>query len=202
MRRLIAIEWMSLDGVVQAPSSKDEDPSGGFRHGGWHLPYFDPTSMGWVISNLSSADAFVLGRRTYDLFAAHWPNAASEEQQLAQPLNTRPKYVASRTLRAPLAWQNSELLPADLAARISTLKEAKGGDLLAIGSANLVQTLLANDLVDQLRLMIDPIVLGGGKRIFSDDGTRSTWRLAGSEVTATGAILATYSRATRRSLLP
>src|SRR5215204_639444 len=98
MRRVIVDEWMSLDGVVQAPGAEDEDTSGGFQHGGWHVPYFDETSQKWVVENLTEAGGFLLGRRTYEIFAGYWPNASEEEQVLAQPLNTRPKYVASRTL--------------------------------------------------------------------------------------------------------
>src|SRR5262245_59548845 len=109
MCKVIVSEWMSLDGVVQAPAYADEDMSGGFPHGGWHLRYFEEHSMKWVIENVSGAGGFLLGRRTYEVFAEHWPNASREEQALAQPLNRLPKYVASNTLREPLAWQNSRL---------------------------------------------------------------------------------------------
>jgi dihydrofolate reductase len=193
MRKLIVTEWVSLDGVVQSPAYADEDPSGGFAHGGWHLPYFGDVSMKWVVDNVTNAGGFLLGRRTYDVFAAHWPNASEAEQMLAQPLNTLPKFVASRTLKQPLTWQNSTLLDGDLAARVAALKSEDGKYLLAIGSTRLVQSLITHDLVDEFRLMIDPVVLGGGKRLFRDDGVLRRFRLTFSEATTTGAILATYT---------
>ena len=198
MRKVIVNEWMSLDGVVQAPVYADEDTSGGFKHGGWHPRYFDDTSMKWVVENVAQAGGFLLGRRTYDAFAAYWPKAPEEEQALAQPLNTLPKYVASRTVKEPLAWQNSRLLEGDVAAAVVALKREDGRDLLVIGSTELVQTLIAHDLVDEFRVMIDPVVLGGGKRFFRDDGGLRALRLVASEVTTTGAILATYARAAGR----
>lgn len=195
MRKVIVSEWMSLDGVVQAPAYSDEDPSGGFVHGGWHLPFFEERSMAWVIGNVSGAGGFLLGRRTYDVFAAHWPDAAPEEQALARPLNSLPKYVASRTLKEPLAWRNSTLLDSPVADSVAALRREDGKDLLVIGSTELAATLLAHDLVDELRLMIDPIVLGGGKRFFRDDGAALRFSLVTNETTPKGAILATYARA-------
>lgn len=194
MRKVIVVEWMSLDGVVQAPAYADEDTSQGFEHGGWHRRYFDDRSLKWVVENVTGAGAFLFGRRTYDVFAAHWPNASPEEQALAQPLNTRPKYVASSTLREPLAWQNSRLLGGDLAKSVAALKREAGGDLLVIGSSELAATLLTHDLVDEIQLMIDPVMLGGGKRFFRDDGVCRRLALKASETTSTGAILATYAR--------
>jgi dihydrofolate reductase len=119
MRKLIVNEWMTLDGVVQAPSTVDEDTTGGFDRGGWHSRYFDDLALKWVVENVTRAGGYVLGRRTYEVFAAHWPNASEEEQALAQPLNTGPKYVASTTLAEPLAWQNSTLLRGDIAAAVA-----------------------------------------------------------------------------------
>jgi dihydrofolate reductase len=194
MRKLIVAEWMSLDGVVQAPIERNEDTSGGFQHGGWHRPYLEDTAMKWVLEGVTSAGGFVLGRGTYELFAAHWPNAPEQERPLAEPLNQKPKYVASRTLATPLAWANSTVLGADVGEAVASLKQQKGGDLLVIGSPKLVTTLLARDLVDELRLMIDPVVLGGGKRFFSDDGALRQLHLAHSQVTSTGAVLVTYER--------
>ena len=193
MRKVIANEWMTLDGVVQAPAYPDEDTSGGFEHGGWHTRYFDDLSMSWVVENVSGAGGFLLGRRTYESFAAHWPNASEEEQPLAEPLNTRPKYVASRTLSEPLEWQNSTVLQGDVAEAVAALKRQDGGDLLVIGSTALVQTLVGHDLVDEFRVMVDPLVVGGGKRLFRDDGARRPLRLVDSQVTTTGAIVATYA---------
>jgi dihydrofolate reductase len=197
MRSVIVQEWVSLDGVVQAPGSPDEDKSGGFRHGGWHLPYFDDMSRNWVVQNLTEAGGYLLGRRTYENFAGHWPKASAEEQVIAQPLNTKPKYVASTTLKEPLGWQNSTLLKGDVAAAVRALKQKDGGNLLVIGSPKLVQSLIDFDLVDEFRMMIDPLVVGGGKRIFVEDGGLRPLRLVDSRVTTTGAILATYAPAKR-----
>jgi dihydrofolate reductase len=194
MRNLIVFEFMSLDGVVQAPAYADEDTSGGFEHGGWHPPYLEQRSMEWAVANVSSAGGYVLGRRTYEVFAAHWPKASPEEQALAGPLNAKPKYVASRTLSSPLAWQNSTLLSGSVAESVARLKREGDDDLLLIGSSELAASLLAQDLVDELRLMIDPLMLGGGKRFWRDDGACRRWALATSETTPTGAILATYTR--------
>jgi dihydrofolate reductase len=195
MRKVIANEWMTLDGVVQAPSYPDEDVTGGFRHGGWHTRYFDDLSMNWVIENVRGAGGYLLGRGTYEIFAAHWPTAPQEQQVLAEPLNRLPKYVASTTLDEPLGWPNSTLLQGDIGAAVRALKAEEGKDLRIIGSPGLVQSLLALGLVDGLRLMIDPLVVGGGKRLFHDDVAQRPLRLADSQVTSTGAIIATYAAA-------
>jgi dihydrofolate reductase len=194
MRKLIVTEWMTLDGVVQGPSNPDEDRSGGFSRGGWHPRYFDDETLRLTVETVAAAGAYLLGRGTYEIFAAHWPNASPEEQALARPLNERPKYVASTTLAEPLAWQRTTLLRGDVAAAVSALKREAGGDVLVIGSPRLVDTLLAADLVDELRLMIDPIVVGGGgKRLFDGDGPPKALRLVESRAASTGAILATYA---------
>jgi dihydrofolate reductase len=193
MRKIIVNEWMTLDGVVQAPGHADEDRTGGFEHGGWHLEYFDDTSRKWVVDGYAEAGGFLLGRRTYESLAAYWPNAPEEEQAVAQPLNTLPKYVASRTLTDPLEWQNSTVLQGDVPEAVVALKQEDGDDLHVIGSSELVQTVIEHDLVDEFRVMIDPLVVGGGKRIFRDDGELRQLRLVESEVTSTGAILATYA---------
>jgi dihydrofolate reductase len=195
MRKVIVDEWITLDGVVQGPSSQDEDTEGGFAHGGWQMPYFDDVSMKWTLENVTSAVGYLFGRRTYEIFAAHWPKAGEEEQSMAQPFNTRPKYVASTTLREPLQWQNSRLLEGDIAQAVATLKQADAGDLHVFGSTELVGTLHEHGLVDEFRLMIDPVVVGGGKRLFQDDGKLKALRLLKSQVTSTGAILATYAPA-------
>ena len=195
MRKVIVNEWMSLDGVVQAPGAPDEDTSGGFKHGGWHMRYFDELSQQKVLEGFAETGGMLLGRRTYEIFAAYWPNAPEEEQVIAEPMNTLPKYVASTTLEDPLEWQNSTVLQGDLTDAVSALKREDGKDLHVIGSTRLVQSLIANDLVDELRLMIDPVVLGGGKRIFPEDGGLRSLQLADSQVTTTGAILATYAPA-------
>jgi dihydrofolate reductase len=194
MRKVVVNEFMSLDGVAQAPGEPEEDPSGGFTHGGWHMQYMgDERAMKWVVASIVEAGGFLLGRRTYEIFAAHWPNAPEEEQVIAEPLNTKPKHVVSTTLTEPLQWQNSTLVEGEVAAAVAALKEADGGDLHVIGSTELVRTLIEHDLVDELRLMIDPVMLGGGKRIFRDDGLLRQLRLVDGEVTGTGAILARYA---------
>jgi dihydrofolate reductase len=196
MRRLIVNEFVSLDGVVQSPGAADEDPSGGFAHGGWHMRYMeDELAQRWVLESIVAAGGFVLGRRTYETFAAYWPKAPEEEQVIAEPLNTKPKHVASTTLIEPLEWQNATLVKGDLAAAVAALKQEDGGDLHVIGSTELVRTLIEYDLVDEFRLMLDPVVLGGGKRIFRDDGLLRPLRLVDGQITSTGAILATYAPA-------
>jgi dihydrofolate reductase len=195
MRKVIVHTWMTLDGVAQAPGAPEEDTSGGFQHGGWHLPYFDDTSRKWVADSYTAAGGFLFGRRTFQSLAGYWPHASEEEQVIAEPLNTRPKYVASTTLAEPLAWQHSTVLQGDVAEAVAALKRQDGGDLLVVGSTQLVQTLLAHGLVDELQLMIDPLVVGGGKGIFPADGMLRPLRLVDSQVTSTGAILATYAPA-------
>ena len=195
MARVVLSEWLTLDGVVQAPGTPDEDRSGGFEYGGWHVPYFDEGSMGWVVETLNEAGAFLLGRTTYENFAGYWPNASEEEQVMAKPLNSKAKHVASTTLSEPLEWENSTLLQGDVPDAVAALKEGEGGDLFVIGSPVLVRTLIEHDLVDEYRLMIDPLVLGTGKRLFGDDGPRRALRLVESRATSTGAILATYRAA-------
>jgi dihydrofolate reductase len=196
MRKVIVNEFMSLDGVVQAPGGADEDTSGGFSHGGWHMRFMeDELAQKWVLEGIVEAGGFLLGRYTYEIFAAYWPNAGEEEQVIAEPLNTKPKHVASTTLSEPLEWQNSSLLQGDVADAVAALKQADGDDVHVIGSAKLVHTLIEHELVDELRMMIDPLVLGGGKRLFPDDGTLRSLRLVDSQVTAAGAILTTYAAA-------
>jgi dihydrofolate reductase len=194
MRKVIVNEFMSLDGVVQAPGGADEDTTGGFKHGGWHLRFFDELAQQRVLEGIVGAGGFLLGRRTYEIFAAYWPNAPEEEQVIAEPLNTKPKYVASTTLTGPLEWQNSTVLEGGVADAVAALKQDDDADLHVIGSTQLVQTLIEHELADEFRLMIDPLVLGGGKRLFPDDGALRPLRLVDSEVTTTGAILATYAR--------
>ncbi len=195
MRKLIVNDWMTLDGVYQGPSGPDEDADSGFEHGGWAAPYFDDIAMAWLIDNVSGAGGFLLGRRTYEIFAAHWPNAPEEQQVLAEPMNRLPKYVASTTLTEPLEWQNSSLLQGDTAEAVRELKNQDGADLRVIGSAQLVSTLIQHELVDEFHLMIDPVIVGGGKRLFRDDRMLRTLRLVDNKVTSTGAIIATYALA-------
>jgi dihydrofolate reductase len=197
MRKVIVNEFISLDGVAQAPGGVDEDTSAGFAHGGWHMQYMeDEVAREWVLRGILDAEGFLLGRRTYEIFAAYWPNASPEEQVIAEPLNSKPKHVGSTTLAEPLEWENSRLLDGDIAAGVAALKQAGEGELHVIGSTELVRTLIEHDLIDELRLMIDPVLLGGGKRIFREDGVLRRWRLSDGRVASTGAILATYVPAT------
>jgi dihydrofolate reductase len=196
MRKVIVNEFMSLDGVAQAPGGADEDPSGGFKNGGWHMQFMeDEVPQKWVLEPIVEAGGFLLGRKTYEIFAAYWPNAPEDQQVVAEPLNTKPKYVASTTLSEPLEWRNSTLLQGELAQAVTALKEEEGGDLQVIGSTQLVQALIQHDLVDEFRLMIDPVALGGGKRFFPEDGALRPLRLVDSQVSDMGAILATFAAA-------
>jgi dihydrofolate reductase len=195
MRNVVVNEWMTLDGVVQGPGYADEDTDGGFTQGGWHMQYFDDMSRNWVVEGYAAAGGFLLGRQTYENLASYWPNASEEEQVVAKPLNSLPKYVATTTLHEPLEWENSSVLHGDVAEAVTALKKEDGGDLHVIGSPQLVQTLIENDLVDSYRLMIDPVVVGGGKCLFRDSGLLTSLRLVDSQVTTTGAILATYALA-------
>ena len=205
MRKLIVNEFLSMDGVAQAPGGQEEDPSEGFAHGGWHMQFTqDERARAWVMKYVAEMGALVLGRRTYEIFAGYWPNAPEEESVIAEPFNRLPKYVASTTLTEPLSWNNSSLLSPDVPTALRALKQEDGGDLHVVGSAQLVRGLLADDLVDELRLMIDPLVLGGGKRIFPQGGQLRRFRLVEHEFTNDGAMLTTYSRqreeeATRRA---
>jgi dihydrofolate reductase len=195
MRKVVVNEFLSLDGVAQAPGGEDEDTSGGFAHGGWSMQYMDESSMNRVLGAINEAGAYLLGRRTYEIFAAYWPNAQEEEQVIAEPLNTKPKHVASATLENPLDWENSTVLEGSVPEAVAALKQEDGGDLHVIGSLDLLETLFEHDLVDELRLMIDPVLLGGGKRLFVDDAKLRPLQHVDSQVATTGAILATYGRA-------
>ena len=192
MRKLIVNEFLALDGTAQAPGGPDEDTTGGFAHGGWHWPYGSEDGVDQLIAD---AGGFILGRRTYELFASFWPSAHEASPEFAIPMNTKPKYVASTTLTAPLEWENSTLILGPLPEAIAALKAQDGGDLLVIGSTVLVHSLIADGLVDEFRLMIDPVLVGGGKRIFPEDGELRPLRLVDHQVTTTGTIIATYAPA-------
>jgi dihydrofolate reductase len=195
MRRVIVNEFMTLDGVIQAPGGADEDRDGGFEHGGWQTPLLDDVAQTSVVEGMAEAGAFLLGRKTYEIFAGYWPTAPEEEAAVAGPLNSLPKYVASTTLTDPLAWQNSTVLKGDVAEAVAALKGESGKDLHVIGSGELVQTLMHHDLVDEYRLMINPILVGSGKRLFRGDNERKMLRLADSTITSKGVVIATYGTA-------
>ena len=190
--RVVVNEFMSLDGVVQAPGGPEEDVDGGFAHGGWSAPYFDPEVMGAAIGEgMSTAEALLFGRRTWQVMAAAWPERAGDPG--ADQMNAIGKYVASRTLTPDdMTWNTTLLSPDDAVADIAALRARDGGDLLIWGSASLVTTLLTNDLVDELNLMIEPILLGGGKRIFPDDAAARPMRLVKCVTTGTGVQVCTY----------
>jgi len=186
-------EFMSLDGVVQAPGGAEEDLDGGFAHGGWSAPYFDPEAMGAAIADgMGTAEALLFGRRTWQAMAAAWPGRAGDPY--ADRMNAIRKYVVSRTLTAAdLSWNNTTLLPGDHAvADIAALRGRDGGDLVIWGSASLVRTLLAEGLVDELNLMLEPILLGGGKRIFPEDGIARPLQLDRCATASTGVLICTY----------
>jgi len=192
MRKLIVSEFVTLDGVMQAPGGADEDRTGGFEYGGWQMSYHDDIFGEIVVEGIAGASGFLLGRRTWEIFAGYWPTAPAEEQAVAEPLNNLPKYVASRTLREPLEWNNSTLISGDLAEGVRALKQESGKHLLVIGSGNLVQTLIASDLVDEYRLMIHPLVLGSGARLFREGVTRRPLALIETKVSTTGVLIANY----------
>lgn len=190
MRKLVVTEFLSLDGVYQAPGDPDEDREGGFELGGWQLPYGDEVLGAAATEGMAATDAHVFGRRTYEIFANYWPNAPVEDP-FAKHLNPVKKYVASRTLTDP-AWQNSELIHGDVAAFIRELKQQAGGGISVLGSGDLVQTLMANDLVDEYVFAVYPIVLGSGKRLFRDAAQPLRLELVDSKTTTTGGMLLTY----------
>ena len=183
--------FLSLDGVAQAPGGPEEDRSGGFEQGGWLVPYADEDMGRFVTEWFSAADAFLLGRTTYEIFAGYWPNA-TEDQEFAPVMNDMPKYVASTTLRPPLEWQNSTLLEGDLEQAVRRLKEEDGKDLRVLGSGRLAGWLGERGLVDEYHLMIHPVVLGSGKRLFEDGGPRIPMRLVESKTTPNGNLILTY----------
>lgn len=191
--RIVIIEFMSLDGVVQAPGGPDEDTDGGFAHGGWSHPFFDPEVLGGAFAEaLSGAEALLFGRRTWETMAAAWPGRAGDP--FADRMNAIPKYVVTGTLDDDeLAWDNTRRIPGDRAvARIRELHEAEGGDLLVMGSPTLARTLLGESLVDELRLMIEPVILGGGKTIFPEDGGLRPLELVSTVTSSTGVHVCTY----------
>jgi dihydrofolate reductase len=194
MRKLIVLTFMTMDGVMQAPGGPTEDPSGGFTHGGWSVPYFDDF-MGKVMGEqMGRPFDLLLGRKTYDIFAAYWPNQDVEKDPGAAALNKARKYVASKS-RAQLDWQNSVVLQGDVAGQIRKLKTEDGPELQVHGSANFIQTLLREDLVDELWLKVFPITVGAGKRLFAEGAMPAAFKLHSSQVSPKGVIVAAYKRA-------
>jgi dihydrofolate reductase len=194
MRKLVVTTFVSLDGVMQAPGGPEEDPSGGFPYGGWLVPHFDEATGAQMVKWFSTAEDFLLGRGTYDIFAAYWPQASTENDPIAVALQTKTKHVASRT-RTSLDWDTAQLLDGEVPDAVRKLKEQDGGELQVHGSAGLIQTLLAEDLVDELRLIVFPVTVGEGKRLFGEGTMPRTWRLTSSSATPSGALMASYERA-------
>jgi dihydrofolate reductase len=192
MRRLITSTFLTLDGVMQAPGGPEEDGSGGFAYGGWSVNYWDEL-MGQVMGDAMSVPFdLLLGRRTYDIFAAYWPAAPDEAG--AKPLNDATKYVASRS-HPTLGWGPSVLIEGDAAKGVATLKEGDGPELQVHGSGNLIQTLLRHNLVDEYRLWVFPLVIGSGKRLFSDGTVPAGLKLVDTRVSTTGVTIGTFEPA-------
>jgi dihydrofolate reductase len=193
MRKVIAFENLSLDGVMQAPGRPDEDRRGGFEHGGWALPYADAI-MGQVTrESMATTGALLFGRRTYEDFYTVWPNRT--DNPFTPVLNNTQKYVASTQLKEPLPWVNSTLLNGDAADAVVRLKEAGGKDLVILGSGELVRSLMRRNLVDEYVLQIHPLVLGSGRKLFSDSGSFAALRLIDTKTTTTGVMIATFQPA-------
>jgi dihydrofolate reductase len=183
--------FLTLDGVMQAPGAADDDREGGFEHGGWMAPYFDADMWRAVIELHARADGLLLGRKTYETMAGHFPYVSADENQAASTMNSLAKYVASRTLTA-VEWSNSTLLEGEVADEVAKLKRRPGGEIQVLGSGELVQTLMKRELVDQYRLWICPVLLGSGKRLFADGTTPSDLELISAKTYSTGVVMHTY----------
>jgi dihydrofolate reductase len=192
MRKLVVGTFLTLDGVLQGPGGPEEDRSGGFAHGGWLVPYFDDT-MGHIMAEwIRRAGGFVLGRKTYEIFAAHWPHVTNDP--IAETLNTEPKYVASRTLDR-VTWHHATLIRGNVAEAVGRLKGEPGGELQVHGSGDLIQTLLTHHLIDEFRLWVVPVVLGTGKRLFREGSPPAAFELAETQTSTTGVMLQVYRAA-------
>jgi dihydrofolate reductase len=188
MSKVVVFTNLTLDGVMQAPGRPDEDRRGGFEHGGWATPY---ATMEAAEESMANTGALLLGRRTYEDFYAVWPNRT--DNPFTAVLNNTQKYVASTTLEEPLSWSNSTLLKGDAAEAVARLKEEPGKDLVVLGSGELVQSLMRRNLVDEYVLLIHPLVLGSGRRLFTDGGAFAALRLVDTKTTTTGVVIATYA---------
>jgi dihydrofolate reductase len=189
--RLTLTTFVTLDGVYQGPGGPTEDPSGGFEHGGWLVPFFDAELGAYMDSVFQSVEGFVLGRKTYEIFAASWPKSTDPNDPIATRLNTLPKYVASRTLTTA-EWNNSVVLSGDVVAEVANLKEQPGRELQIHGSGSLAQTLLDAGLIDAVRLIVFPVVLGSGKRLLAEGRTPWAFRLAEVKSTPSGVTMQTF----------
>jgi dihydrofolate reductase len=190
MRKLLVIDFLSLDGVMQAPGQPDEDTEGGFNHGGWATPYHDESLAKSVADSMAATDAYLFGRKTFENFAAYWPTAP-RDIPFTDHLNNTAKYVVSKTLKEP-NWSNSTVIDGHVAEEVPKLKQQPGKNIAVLGSGQLVQALIENDLVDEYLLTIYPLVLGGGKRLFRDDEQLRRLELVDSKTTSTGGVALTY----------
>jgi dihydrofolate reductase len=190
MRSLVVSMFLTLDGVMQAPGGPEEDPTGGFTHGGWSVGYWDEPMGERMGEVMGGPFDLLLGRKTYEIFAAHWPHS---DEPGAEELNSARKYVASRTLDS-VEWNNSTLLEGDVAEAVAKLRQEDGPEIQVYGSGDLLQTLLEHDLVDEFRIMIFPVVLGTGKRLFAEGAVPAGLTLAESAMSTTGVFMATYKR--------
>jgi dihydrofolate reductase len=193
MAELTLTAFLSLDGVMQAPGAPDEDKEGDFRYGGWVFPHADADMGAIIVELFSKADAFLLGRRTYDIFAAHWPRVQDSDDPVATGLNSLPKHVASRT-RTSFDWHNSSPVR-DVVDGVAALKQRYAREIQVHGSIGLAQTLIENDLVDEYRLLIFPVVLGQGKRLFGRGAMPATMALQHCSTTGAGVVYCVYRRA-------
>ena len=189
--QLIVTTFLSVDGVYQGPGGPEEDRSGGFDRGGWLVPHFDEATGQFMTQVFQEVDAFLLGRRTYEIFAASWPHVTDPNDPVANSLNTLPKYVASSTLKDP-EWNNTTVLDGDLASAVQQLKGRDGRELQVHGSGRLVQSLLANDLVDRLNLIVFPVIVGAGRRLFPESGIATGLALDESRTTPSGVAISVY----------
>ena len=194
MRKLVVGTFLTLDGVMQAPGGPDEDRDGGFEHGGWSVKHWDEMMGGIMDEQIQPMDTLLLGRKTYQIFAAHWPRVTDPNDPVATKLNSARKYVVSRTLREA-EWKNSSLISRDVAANVARLKEQAGGEIQVTGSGNLIQTLLKHDLIDEFRLWTFPVMIGSGKRLFGDGTIPGALRLVDTKVSTTGVVIQRYERA-------
>ncbi|GGU24447.1 dihydrofolate reductase family protein [Streptomyces lavendofoliae] len=194
MAKLTLTTFMTLDGVMQAPGGPDEDRTDGFAYGGWSVPFVDEEFGRFMDGVFGRVDAFLLGRRTYEIFAAYWPHVTDENDPVASRLNALPKYVVSRTLDKA-GWNNSTVLGGDLAEDVGRLKQGPGEEIQVHGSARLAQSLIALGLVDELNLLVYPVFLGKGRRLFPEGGSPTAFELTGHRTTSTGVAIHTYRAA-------